>query len=139
MNRITVFFRMANAKLISEAYAVDASGGGCSHAPLRRPVDLLQSFVAERENFVIKPSDEYGGTGVMLGWETSESEWDKMIQTAVSSGVTGSGGGTSWIVQERIPIRREVFPYIPAPARWNCGICWWILRRICLRESCRDI
>jgi A circularly permuted ATPgrasp len=77
-----------------------------------RPVDLLAFIRAERENLVIKPSDEYGGTGVNLGWEMSESEWDKVIQTAVSSGVTGSGGGTTWIVQERIPIRREDFPYI---------------------------
>ena len=30
-----------------------------------------------RERFVIKPNDEYGGTGVTLGWEHSEREWDR--------------------------------------------------------------
>jgi hypothetical protein len=76
-----------------------------------KPVDLLAFIRAERENLVIKPSDEYGGTGVTLGWETDESAWDAVIQSAIS----GSGpeaGGNCWIVQERIPIRREEFPYI---------------------------
>ncbi len=78
-----------------------------------KPVDLLVFIRKERENLVMKPSDEYGGTGVMLGWETDESAWDAAIQAAIS----GSGpeaGGNCWIVQERIPVRREVFPYITA-------------------------
>jgi len=82
-----------------------------STAHYDKPVDLLGFIRKERENLVLKPSDEYGGTGVTLGWETSESAWDAAIQTAIS----GSGpeaGGNCWIVQERIPIRREVFPYI---------------------------
>ena len=28
----------------------------------------------KREQFVLKPNDEYGGTGVTLGWETDESD-----------------------------------------------------------------
>jgi hypothetical protein len=76
-------------------------------------VDLLAFMSEERENLVLKPSDEYGGTGVTLGWETSESAWDVAIQAAISS--PGSeNNGACWIVQERIPIRREVFPYITA-------------------------
>lgn len=55
---------------------------------------------------MLKPSDEYGGTGVTLGWETSESEWDAATGQALSA------KNGAWIVQERIPIRREVFPYI---------------------------
>ena len=35
-----------------------------------KPVDLLAFIRKERENLVLKPSDEYGGTGVTLGWET---------------------------------------------------------------------
>jgi hypothetical protein len=69
-------------------------------------IDLLAFIRKDRENLVLKPSDEYGGTGVTLGWETSEADWDMAIERALSAknGV--------WIVQERIPIRREVFPYI---------------------------
>ncbi|MDP9338741.1 MAG: hypothetical protein M3P45_07730 [Acidobacteriota bacterium] len=82
-----------------------------STAHYDKPVDLLAFIRKERENLVLKPSDEYGGTGVTLGWETSEGAWDTAIQAAI----LGSGpeaGGNCWIVQERIPIRREVFPYI---------------------------
>ncbi len=101
-----------------------------STAHYDKPVDLLAFIRKERENLVLKPSDEYGGTGVTLGWETTEAAWDAAIQTAISSGsssssrrsgagspgaksvVEQSAAGGSWIVQERIPIRREVFPFI---------------------------
>ena len=75
------------------------------------PVELLTFTREHRENLVLKPSDEYGGTGVTLGWETSESAWDTTIEKAVSA-VNAGGDAGCWIVQERIPIRREVFPYI---------------------------
>jgi hypothetical protein len=71
-----------------------------------QPVELLAFTRRERQNLVLKPSDEYGGSGVTLGWETSEAEWDAAIERTL----TAKNG--AWIVQERIPIRREVFPYI---------------------------
>ena len=71
-------------------------------------IDLLKFLRSARENLVLKPSDEYGGTGVKLGWESSEADWDATIATAVAA-TQGC-----WIVQERIPIRREVFPWIQA-------------------------
>jgi len=58
----------------------------------------------EREVLVIKPNDEYGGKGVILGWETEPPAWDRAIDAALAD-----GRGT-WIVQERIPVRRELFP-----------------------------
>ena len=69
-------------------------------------VELLAFVRKQRENLVLKPSDEYGGSGVTLGWETGEAAWDEAIERAL----TATNG--AWIVQERIPIRREVFPYI---------------------------
>jgi uncharacterized circularly permuted ATP-grasp superfamily protein len=69
-------------------------------------VELLAFIRKERENLVLKPSDEYGGSGVTLGWETGEAAWDEAIERAL----TAESG--AWIVQERIPIRREVFPYM---------------------------
>ena len=72
----------------------------------------LLSFIREnRENLVLKPSDEYGGSGVTLGWETNERDWDTAIGRAVSAATPGQNT-SCWIVQERIPIRRERFPYI---------------------------
>jgi uncharacterized circularly permuted ATP-grasp superfamily protein len=64
---------------------------------------LLEYVRRRRDDFVLKPNDEYGGTGVHLGWEKTESEWDVALQQALA-------GGSAWVVQERIKIRREVFP-----------------------------
>ncbi|HXM95482.1 MAG TPA: hypothetical protein VOA64_14715 [Candidatus Dormibacteraeota bacterium] len=75
------------------------------------PLELLAFIRKERENLVLKPSDEYGGTGVTLGWETDEQAWDAAIEKAISAGNPDAGGGC-WIVQQRIPVRRENFPYI---------------------------
>jgi hypothetical protein len=71
-------------------------------------VELLAFLRSTRENLVLKPSDEYGGTGVKLGWESNEGEWDSAIEKAIAPSLG------CWIVQERIPIRREVFPWIQA-------------------------
>jgi uncharacterized circularly permuted ATP-grasp superfamily protein len=70
-------------------------------------IELLAFIRRERNNLVLKPNDEYGGTGVTLGWETDEQAWDAAIEQALS---TKNG---VWVIQERIPVRREVFPYIP--------------------------
>jgi hypothetical protein len=75
------------------------------------PIELLSFIRKERQNLVLKPSDEYGGTGVTLGWETDEAAWDTTVERAVS-GVQAKSSNGCWVVQERIPIRREVFPYI---------------------------
>jgi len=66
--------------------------------------DLIPLLRARRDRFVIKPNDEYGGTGVTLGWETSESEWDAAIGRALAERDRG------WVAQERIAVRREPFP-----------------------------
>jgi hypothetical protein len=74
-------------------------------------IELLAFMRKNRENLVLKPSDEYGGSGVTLGWETNEHDWDEAIARAISATKPGVES-SAWIVQERIPIRREVFPYI---------------------------
>jgi uncharacterized circularly permuted ATP-grasp superfamily protein len=69
-----------------------------------RRMGLLQIAREARERLVLKPNDEYGGTGVVLGWEASVSAWDDALQAALRE-----PAGT-WVLQERIPVRREVFP-----------------------------
>ncbi|HEX4566399.1 MAG TPA: circularly permuted type 2 ATP-grasp protein, partial [Vicinamibacterales bacterium] len=78
------------------------------HVPFTR---LVTPHVADharqhRDRFVLKPNDEYGGKGVMLGWETTEREWDDAIARALKDATEN----VHWIVQERIHVRREVFP-----------------------------
>jgi uncharacterized circularly permuted ATP-grasp superfamily protein len=66
--------------------------------------DLIGLLRTARDRFVIKPNDEYGGTGVTLGWETNESDWDAAIARALAERDRG------WVAQERIAVRREGFP-----------------------------
>jgi hypothetical protein len=77
-----------------------------AHVPWTRVVgeELMDDLRRRREQLVLKPNDEYGGTGVTLGWETSESAWDAAIERAVCESARG------WVAQERINIRRELFP-----------------------------
>jgi uncharacterized circularly permuted ATP-grasp superfamily protein len=74
------------------------------HVPWTRLVDdeIASRVRRGRERFVLKPNDEYGGTGVTLGWETDQKAWDAVLDVAVREG--------TWIAQERIDVRREVFP-----------------------------
>jgi hypothetical protein len=74
-------------------------------------VELLSFIRSHRENLVLKPSDEYGGSGVTLGWESDEKKWESVLEKGAAAAKSGGEAGC-WIVQERIPIRREVFPYI---------------------------
>jgi uncharacterized circularly permuted ATP-grasp superfamily protein len=68
-----------------------------------RPVDLLPFIAEHRERFVIKPNDEYGGSGVVLGWETSSEDWAAVIRRALT---------TPHVVQERVnPVIRD-FPML---------------------------
>jgi uncharacterized circularly permuted ATP-grasp superfamily protein len=73
-----------------------------------QPVDLVPHLRAHRDQFVIKPNDEYGGTGVTLGWETSERDWDAAIARAIAERDRG------WVAQQRIAVRREMFPVCDA-------------------------
>jgi hypothetical protein len=34
-----------------------------------RKIDLVPFILAQRERLVLKPNDEYGGKGIVLGWE----------------------------------------------------------------------
>jgi uncharacterized circularly permuted ATP-grasp superfamily protein len=71
-------------------------------------VDLVPYLRGHREQFVLKPNDEYGGTGVTLGWETDQAAWDAALAHAIEDPV--------WVAQERIAIRRERFPVCEADA-----------------------
>ena len=74
---------------------------------LGEPIGLLEYIRKNKNDLVLKPSDEYGGTGVTLGWETDEKQWDLAIEGAQPGDERGC-----WIVQEKIAVRRGEFPYI---------------------------
>jgi hypothetical protein len=75
------------------------------------PIELLEYIRKNQKHLVMKPSDEYGGKGVTLGWEVEKKEWEIAIEDALPGGKAAKAQGC-WIVQERIPMRRGSFPYI---------------------------
>lgn len=66
-----------------------------------KTVDLLDLVRRDRDRFVLKPNDDYGGAGVAVGWEGSDGEWDAMLQKALEG---------AYVVQERVPVARATFP-----------------------------
>ncbi len=76
-----------------------------------QPIELLEYIRKNQKNLVMKPSDEYGGMGVTLGWEVEKKEWERAMENALPGGKLAKAHGC-WIVQERIPMRRGEFPHI---------------------------
>ena len=61
----------------------------------------MQHVVENREKLVLKPNDEYGGKGVVLGWTVDDHDWEEAIRMALHQ---------SYVVQEAVPVPREPFP-----------------------------
>jgi len=66
-------------------------------------VDLAEFILRERTRLVLKPNDEYGGKGVVLGWTVDEHEWEQALLAALTS---------SFVVQEKVAVPREDFPVL---------------------------
>ena len=64
-------------------------------------IDLLPFISEHREQLVLKPNDDYGGAGVVLGWTVSDDAWKAALARAVHQ---------PYIVQERVVIPSEPYP-----------------------------
>jgi len=100
------FFAVLTDERYASLFSRDEQDVIAAHVPWTRVVreEGAEDVRRRRDQLVLKPNDEYGGTGVTLGWETSEAEWDAAIDRALAESDRG------WVAQERIHIRREVFP-----------------------------
>lgn len=65
-------------------------------------IDLLDFIQKTRDRLVLKPNDDYGGHGIHIGWNTDEIAWEEGLRHALSNG--------DYLIQERVPTAREVFP-----------------------------
>lgn len=66
-----------------------------------QPVDLLPWMAEHRDQLVLKPNDDYGGAGIVLGWEVDAAAWSAAVRKAVES---------PCVVQRRIGLPAEAFP-----------------------------
>jgi len=75
------------------------------HIPWTRRVrpELAEEIAHRRETLVLKPNDEYGGKGVVLGWTVEQAEWEATIDVATTQ---------SYVVQEAVEIPRVAFPVV---------------------------
>jgi len=66
-----------------------------------RPIDLIPFVLGHREGLVLKPNDDYGGKGIVLGWTVDAARWEQAVQTALAE---------PYVVQERVTLPHEPFP-----------------------------
>jgi hypothetical protein len=66
-----------------------------------KKIDLIEYVRRERHRYVLKPNDDYGGKGISIGWEATDSEWDNAIENALR---------THYVVQERVVVERTEIP-----------------------------
>jgi hypothetical protein len=63
--------------------------------------DLLAYVASHRDQLVLKPNDEYGGKGIVLGWEVDQSAWEAAMRIALEE---------PYIVQQRVALPSEPYP-----------------------------
>jgi hypothetical protein len=73
-------------------------------------IELLEYVRRHRDAFILKPSDDYGGSGIFLGRRLSEAEWEAGLALALAD--------RDYIVQETVELRMEEFP-IFNERRWQ--------------------
>jgi len=66
-------------------------------------IDLVPFIANNRDQLVLKPNDEYGGKGVVIGWETSDDAWRDTLRHALTE---------PYVVQERVALPTEDFPSV---------------------------
>jgi len=66
-----------------------------------KEVDLIEFVAENRERFTLKPNDDYGGSGVMLGWQSSAGAWESKLKHALE---------TPHVVQEKVQVVERDFP-----------------------------
>ncbi|MCH8568853.1 MAG: hypothetical protein LAT67_11340 [Balneolales bacterium] len=72
-------------------------------------LDLLELIRKNKDNFILKPNDDYGGHGVVLGFQETQGTWETAITQALQ---------LDFIVQEVIEIGREPF-LLPVNGKWE--------------------
>ena len=116
--RCKILFKKASLAVVGDErnaglLTADQSAAVAAHVPWTRVVedrrtafgggeiDLVPFVLANRDRLVLKPNDEYGGRGIVLGWAASQSVWEQAVTAALAE---------PFVVQERIGLPTEAFP-----------------------------
>lgn len=73
--------------------------------PIDKKVELLNYIRKNKDHLILKPNRGYGGYGIVIGKDTSKSQWDNLIE----KGCVEFG---KWVVQEYIELSTKTFPTI---------------------------
>jgi hypothetical protein len=68
-----------------------------------RKIDLIRFILDHREELVLKPNDDYGGAGIVLGWEVDAEAWEGAVAKALAE---------PYVAQERVVLPFEPFPNV---------------------------
>ena len=66
-------------------------------------VDLIPFILENKNRLVLKPNDDYGGHGIVLGWLVDDATWENAIQAGLDS---------VHVVQEKVTIPSEPYPSV---------------------------
>lgn len=64
-------------------------------------IDLIPHVLAHRDQLVLKPNDEYGGKGIVLGWTVDQRAWEQAVAVALAE---------PYVVQEKVNLPYEPYP-----------------------------
>jgi uncharacterized circularly permuted ATP-grasp superfamily protein len=64
-------------------------------------IDLVSYILSNRDRLVLKPNDDYGGKGIVLGWTVDGAAWEGAVKKALND---------PYVVQERVNLPMEPFP-----------------------------
>ncbi len=78
---------------------------GFTPGPSGEPVDLVEWAANRREELVLKPNDELGGRGVVIGANVDQAAWERALAVAVAN---------PSVVQRRVPLPTAMFPEVGA-------------------------
>ena len=67
--------------------------------------EIVSLVKANKDNFVIKPNEGYGGFGIVIGPDVEQDEWEKAIDKATSP-------EHNYAVQEFVKIPKDKFPIV---------------------------
>lgn len=91
-NQNTGIFNPAERELIGEMVPWSRRVANVKTTYQGECLDLLPLIRANRERFVLKPTNEFGGEGVCVGCYVSQERWEKVLENAL--------GNKPWLVQE---------------------------------------